>query len=56
MITEDDKTFLQLIIRDLKSFHPDSINNIKLVELSLHISKLSEILLKLLEDKSNGQS
>ena len=56
MITEDDKTFLQLIIKDLKSFHPESINNIRLVELSLHVSKLSEIILKLLEDKSNGQS
>ena len=56
MITEDDKTFLQLIIKDLKTFHLDSINNIRLVELSLHVSKLSEIVLKLLEDKSNGQS
>lgn len=56
MITPDDKTFLQLIIKDLKSFHPESINNIKLVELSLHISKLNKIVLKLLENKSNGQN
>jgi hypothetical protein len=54
MITEDDKTFLQLMIKNLETFHPESINNIKVVELSLHISKLSEIVLKLLEDKSNG--
>jgi hypothetical protein len=56
MITPDDKTFLQLIIKDLKTFHPESINNIRLVELSLHVSKLSEIILKLLEERSNGQN
>lgn len=56
MITPDDKIFLQLIIKDLKTFHPESINNIKLTELSLHVSKLSEIVFKLIEDKSNGQS
>lgn len=53
MITEDDKTFLRLIIKNLKSFHPENINNIRLTELSLHVSKLSEVVLKILEDKAN---
>lgn len=54
MITEDDKTFLKLIIKDLETFHPETVSNTRFIELSLHVSKLSEIVLKLLEDKSNG--
>jgi len=53
MITEDDKIFLQLIIKDLKSFHPENVNSIRIIELALHVSKLSEIVLKILESNPN---